>query len=293
MVAPVANVEQRRIWNETNAPRFFAIRDPLERSLAPFGLAAMDALAPAPGESALDVGCGFGTTSRELARRVGPSGRVLGMDICEPFIAAAGAKPLPNVQYLCEDAQTHVFEPVFDICFSRFGVMFFEDPPAAFASLCRALRPGGRFAAVVWGAPEQNVWVEIQLRVLRGHLPIPPTVVTAVPGPFSLADPLAFQRLLARAGFADPRVRPLHLPYVAGATVEDSARLLLQLGPSATVLREAGEAAERLRPVIVADLCEALVPWAGPRGIELPATALLACAAREVGAREGLSAHSR
>ena len=140
----MANEEQRRIWNEVNAPRFFAIRDQLEESLGPFGRAAIDALAPVRGDSALDVGCGFGATTTDLAFRVGPSGRVLGVDLCEPFLAAARAEAPRNVRYLSVDAQTHVFDTAFDLCFSRFGVMFFDDPPAAFANLGRALAPPTR-----------------------------------------------------------------------------------------------------------------------------------------------------
>ena len=276
----MANDEQRRIWNEVNAPRFFAIREALERSLAPYGEAAIDALAPVPGDSALDVGCGFGSTTRELARRIGPSGRVSGIDLSEPFIAAARSEAPSNVRYLCADAQTHTFESSFDLCFSRFGVMFFEDPAAAFANLRRALRPGGRFAVVAWASPEQNAWVEVPLRVLRAHLPTPPAAALAGPGPFSLADPVAFERLLAEAGFAQSRVQVLDLPYFAGATVQEAARLLLQLGPAAAVLREAGDEGKRLQPAVAADLCDALAPWSGPRGVELPAAALLATAGR-------------
>jgi len=275
----VANEEQRRIWNELNAPRFFAVRAELERSLAPFGHAAIDALAPHPGESALDVVCGFGSTTADLAARVGPSGRVLGIDLCEPFLAAARAEAPRNAKYLCVDAQTHAFDSPFDLCFSRFGVMFFDDPPAAFANLRRALRPGGRFAAVVWAAPRQNAWVELPVRVLAAYLP--PSPPPAGPGPFSLADPGAFQQLLTRAGFSRPRVVPLSVPYFAGATVEAAALLLLQLGPAAAVLRDAGDAAKPLRPRIEADLRTALAPFLGPRGVELPAAAFIATAARD------------
>jgi len=248
----MANEDQKRIWNEVNAPRFFAVRGELEKSLAPFGRAAIDALAPAAGDSALDVGCGFGATTRELASRVGSSGRVLGIDVCEPFLAAARAEAPGNVRYLRADAQTHSFDAPFHLCFSRFGVMFFDDPPAAFANLRRTLRPGGRLAAVVWATPLQNAWVEVPLRVVTAYLPPPPP--TAGPGPFSLADPAHFERLLVRAGFSQPRITPLSLPYVAGPTIEAAARLLLQLGPAAAILRDAGDASERLRPPIEADL---------------------------------------
>jgi SAM-dependent methyltransferase len=275
----VANEEQRRIWNEVNAPRFFGIRDALETALAPFGRAAIDALAPAQGESALDVGSGFGCATRELALRLGPSGSVLGIDLCEPFLAAARAEAPGNVRYLSADAQTHAFDASFDLCFSRFGVMFFDDPPAAFANLRRALRPRGRFAAAVWASPRQNAWVEVPLRVVTAYLPPPPP--TSGPGPFSLAVSAHFEQLLARAGFSRPRVAALGLPYLAGATVEAAAAFLLQVGPAAAILRDAADASASLRPRIEADLRAALVPFSGARGVELPALALLATASRD------------
>src|SRR5438067_1110712 len=199
-----------------------------------------------------------------------------------PLPCAARAEPPANVRYLSADAQTQAFDTAFDLCFSRFGVMFFDDPPAAFANLRRALRPGGRFAAVVWAPARQNAWVEVPLRVVTAYLPPPPP--TSGPGPFSLSDPALLEQLLAGAGFSRPRVTPLSLPYPSGATVEAAARLLLQLGPSAAILRDAGEATERLRPVIEADLRAALVPFATPRGIELPAMALVATASRDASA---------
>jgi SAM-dependent methyltransferase len=275
----VPNEEQKRMWNEVNAARWIAVRDALEKALAPFGRAAIDALAPTAGESALDVGCGFGATTLELAGRVGPSGRVLGIDLSESFLAAARADAPANVQYLCADAQSHPFGASFDICFSRFGVMFFEDPPAAFANLCRALRPGGRFAAAVWASPRQNAWVDLPLRAVTTYLPPPPP--TSGPGPFSLADPALLERLLATAGFSRPHVAPLSLPYQGAATVEDAVRLLLQVGPAAAILRDAGEAGDRFRGRIEADLHTALAPFKGARGVELPAMALLATATRD------------
>jgi len=204
---------------------------------------------------------------------------LVGIDLSEPFIAAARSEAPSNVRYLCADAQTHTFESSFDLCFSRFGVMFFEDPAAAFANLCRALRPGGRFAVVAWESPEQNGWVEVPLRVLRAHLPAPPAAALAGPGPFSLADPVAFERLLAEAGFAQSRVQVLDLPYFAGATVQEAARLLLQLGPAAAVLREAGDEGKRLQPAVAADLCNALAPGRAARS-RIAAAALLATAGR-------------
>jgi len=213
------------------------MRRPLERALQPFGNVALDALAPRPGELALDVGCGFGETTVELARRCGTA---VGVDVSQPVLEIARAEAPLGVSYLCVDAQTHPFEQRFDLIFSRFGIMFFEQPAAAFANLRRAMKTGGRFAAVVWGPAAENEWVQIPLRVVRRHLRVPDPATG--PGPFSLGDPAAFSRLLSGAGFEDVSVRPLDLAF------EADAELLLKSGPAAAALREAGAAGEALRP---------------------------------------------
>jgi SAM-dependent methyltransferase len=209
---------------------------------------------------------------------VAPEGNVLGIDVSEPFITIARSEAPPNVRYLCADAQTHSFEMRFDLCLSRFGTMFFDDPAAAFANLRRALKPGGAFAAVTWGPLQQNAWVDVPLRIVRNYLP-GPTTPAAGPGPFSLSDRAALERLLTGAGFAQARVVPLPLPYAGGATIEDAVAFLLQVGPPSAILRAAGEAARPLLPRIEADLREALGPFSRPHGVELPAVALLATAA--------------
>ena len=239
----MANTEQVRVWNEVNPPRWIAMRGPLERALRAFGRAAMDALGPRPGELALDVGCGFGETTVELARRCGAA---IGVDVSQPMLAIAQAEAPKGVSYLCADAQTHAFEERFDLVFSRFGIMFFEDPAAAFANLRRSMRPAGRFAAVVWGLAAENEWAQLPIRVVGRHLALPAPSVG--PGPFSLGDPAAFSRLLSGAGFANVSVRPLDLPF------EGDAGLLLQAGPAAAALREAGAAGDSLRPMLEAEL---------------------------------------
>src|SRR5207253_10684801 len=158
------------------------------------------------------VGCGCGDTTVALARR---TGRALGVDVCEPFLRIAREEAVPGARYLLADAQTHRFEEQFDLCFSRFGLMFFEDPAAAFANLRSAMRPGGRFAAIVWGPWQENDWVSIPLRVLGRSLPV--SDPAPGPGPFGLSDRDALAQRLIGADFAEVSVTPIELPFEADA----------------------------------------------------------------------------
>ncbi|MFL5271994.1 MAG: hypothetical protein ACJ79E_08010, partial [Anaeromyxobacteraceae bacterium] len=145
-------------------------------------------------------------------------------------------------------------------------------------NLRRALRPGGRFAAVVWGPPAACAWVDLPLRAVRGVLRSVPDPATSGPGPFSLSDRATLLGLLSYAAFADVRVEPAELPFHCGETPEQAASFLLRFGPAAAALREAGPEGQRLRPGVEAVLRDALVRWRGPRGVELPSSQLFATA---------------
>src|SRR5262249_6517301 len=144
-------------------------------------------------ERVLDVGCGTGQTSIELARRAGPGGAVTGIDISAPMLARARARAADagarTVTFLDADAQTHRFDPAsLDVCFSRFGIMFFAAPDAAFANLRSALRPAGRLAFVCWQSMRDNPWMLVPLMAAAAHITLPPPPAPDAPGPFSFAD---------------------------------------------------------------------------------------------------------
>ncbi|MCA1827975.1 MAG: methyltransferase domain-containing protein [Myxococcales bacterium] len=224
----MANETQIKLWNESNAARWLKLGDAMTRPLEPFGQAAIEALTPRRGEKVLDIGCGTGETTRALAALTGDA---LGIDVCEPFVEIARSKG--GARYLLADAQTHRFDEQFDLLFSRFGVMFFDDPAAAFANLHSALRRGARVALAVWGPWQENQWAAIPIDVLRELMPAPDP---AGPGPFGLADEAKLRRVLA--GFANVSIQRLERPFEV-----DPAQLADQ-GPAAAVLRQSGASAE-------------------------------------------------
>src|SRR5258708_22941498 len=257
----MANAEQIRVWNEVNAERWIRLRGQLTGELAPFGEAAIAALDARPGETALDVGCGCGETTLALARRTGDA---LGSDSGAPFREVARREAALGARYLLADAQVQRFEEKFALCFSRFGLMFFEAPPAAFANLRSAMRAGGRLAAVTWGPFQENEWARLPLQIVQKHIAVPDRAPG--PGPFGLSDRETFTRLVRGAGFSEVNVSRLDLPFATNAS------LLLQTGPAAAALRRAGEAGDRLRPRLEAELRDALAGKA-LRGVALLASA--------------------
>src|SRR2546425_11062457 len=208
MAEPEANAEQIRYWNEAAGPKWVVFQKVIDAQIAPLGERAMDRAGIAPGERVIDVGCGCGGTTIALGGRVGPAGLVFGIDISAPMLERAAetarAAGLTNVRFENADAQTHRLSPgAFDIVYSRFGVMFFADPVAAFANLRAALRSGGRLAFVCWQALRQNPWLFLPLQAAAQHLTLPPPPAPHPPGPFAFADPERAPGILARAGVDD------------------------------------------------------------------------------------------
>ena len=173
------------------------------------------------GERVLDVGCGAGQTTREAARAAAP-GEVVGIDVSSAALDRAreltAAEGLDKVSYEEGDAQTHRLAPErFDVAISRFGVMFFADPAAAFANIARALRVGGRIVLLVWQPREANLW-----DVAIDHAIGPLAVANDDLDPFSLGDPTETERILTRAGFAEIRFEEVHEPMFFGDDVDEA-----------------------------------------------------------------------
>jgi SAM-dependent methyltransferase len=236
----------------------------------------METLGLQAGERVVDVGCGFGVTSVELAHRVGPGGRVLAVDVSAPMLARARARAanLPQVTFVEGDAQVHPFPPgEADALFSRFGVMFFADPVAAFANLRRALRAGGRLGFVCWQAMDRNPWRRVPVTAIARVLTLPPPPPPDAPGPFAFGDADRVRGILDGAGWHDVAVQPLETEVWLGATADLDAtvRFVLDAGPAASALRAAGD--RSLHAAVTDVVRGALAPFHQAGGVRMPAAA--------------------
>lgn len=205
----MSNDEQARFWSGSGGSTWIELQALMDRQLEPLGAASGDALGVVEGERVLDVGCGCGTTTVKLADAVGASGSVTGVDISEPMLAVARSSAPPNASFVAADAQEADLGGPFDAVFSRFGVMFFAEPVAAFANIGRAVRSGGRLAFVCWQSPRLNEFFSgigaIGNAVLGPMEPMPATA----PGPFAFADPDHVRAVLAGSGWSSVAVDDL------------------------------------------------------------------------------------
>ena len=278
------NAEQIEYWNEVSGARWVDMNDVIDAQIAPLGEAGIAAAKPLRGENVLDVGCGCGQTSLQLAERVGEAGRVLGLDISAVMLERARERAsqagLSQLEFRNADAQTESFAGDFDLLFSRFGVMFFASPEAAFTNLLSALRPGGRLRCVTWQALGANPWMQVPLAAAAKHLPpggAPPD--PTAPGPFSFADPVRVEGILKVAGFEDVAHESLERELLVGGgrSLDDTVSFVAQLGPAGAALRGADD---ELRAKVLSEIRAALEPYHDGAGVKMPAACWIVSARR-------------
>ena len=239
------NNEQAEFWSQL-APTWLENEDRIEQVGALPGELAMDRLGVAPGQRVVDLGCGSGRTTLELAARVGPSGNVVGVDISAEMLARGRerAAGLGNVEFVHADVQVYdLGEARFDAAYSRFGVMFFADPVAAFANVRRALRPGGVLSFVCWQGVFDNEWMLVPGAAVAGVTgSLPPMPGPDEPGPFALADPGRVHAVLGAAGFGSVEVVP-HADQVVISEdgISEAVTASVQVGGVREALREADD----------------------------------------------------
>jgi SAM-dependent methyltransferase len=224
-VSEIVNVDQAASWDGPEGSHWSTNADRYDTSLREHLRLLEGAARIGAGESVLDIGCGNGTSTLDAARAAAP-GRVVGIDLSTAMLergrAGASAAGLTNVEFVAGDAQVHPFEPAsFDVAISRFGVMFFADPVAAFTNVARAVKPGGRIAWIVWRPLAENEFFSsVRAAVAVGRdLPSPPA---GVPSPFGLADPDHTERTLREAGFTSIELVAVDARYYAGSDADDA-----------------------------------------------------------------------
>lgn len=199
------------VWDDLVGDPWIRFDEVIDRHGGPFGTAAMDALEPLAAATALDVGCGTGSTTWALADRVGPNGRAIGVDLSDTFLAAARLRRErdPRVSFVHGDAAEVRTDDELDCLFSRFGIMFFPEPVAAFAHLRSLVRPGGRMAFACWQGPGENPWMSAPVMASASVLGPPQLPPPGAPGPFAFAAADTVHAVLADAGWSAIEVEGL------------------------------------------------------------------------------------
>jgi len=276
------NVSQIENWDGPGGQHWVAEAERYDRMTRSFGAQIIEAAAPRPGERVLDVGCGNGAVALAVSDLVAPSGSVTGLDISGPMLAyarrRAEAAGIASVSFCKGDAQVYPLpQASFDAVVSRFGVMFFDDPVAAFANIGRALRPGGRLVFTCWRDLMVNDWLMVPAAAALQHVPMPDLGQPGAPGPFSLADPERVDQVLRDAAFAQIVTEEVVRPMPMGSSADDVLAFMRGTEMAQVLMTGVDPGtAERAWTAIKA----ALQAHAEPGGITLAGTAWLVAARR-------------
>jgi SAM-dependent methyltransferase len=277
-----ANAQQLAFWNGPGSEMWVVRQKQMDAALAPVLVALMAHAAPAAGERVLDIGCGTGESVLALADAVGPAGHVTGLDISAPMLdlARTRAADRANVTLILGDAAAHSFAPAqADLLFSRFGVMFFGDPVAAFANMHAGLRQGGRVAFACWQKAAANPWVRVPQQAVAPLLPPMPPADPGLPGQFAFGDAARVAAILTASGFAAPEFTPFEFPMPVGRTLDDAVQRSGDFGATGRLLAEQPASVQQAAR---AALRAALAPHANAEGlVALPGATWLVSARKK------------
>lgn len=230
------NADQADFWGGDAGHKWVAQQASLDAQMLPVLDGVIDRAGLIKGQHVLDVGCGTGQSALVAAQRVGNSGHVLGVDISSPMLelAIARTKDIPQATFKCADAAVYDF-PVaqFDRVISRFGVMFFADPVAAFTNIVESMKPGGRMVFATWGQIDRNPWFTLPARIAKAEIGPIPKSDPDDPGPFSLRDITKVENILREAGLVNVVGEAVDLGLQLPGGAAEIARLVRDIGPAA------------------------------------------------------------
>ena len=258
------NAEAIQAWDGPLYDRWIKFRHIVTTGLGAHGDAALRLVPPQEGQRVLDIGCGLGDTTQQIAAMVGPQGEAVGVDAAENFIETATAETaelgVENAKFFVADVQTDPLGGPYDMAFSRMGTMFFISPVAAMRNVRESLVPGGKLTMVVWRRREDNLWMYRAQQIVEGIVQKPEEYEepTCGPGPFSMAGADTTSDILTHAGFTDISLTRSDLDIMGGTTLDEALDLVMSIGPAGEILRLQGDRAAHLLPKVDAALREGL-----------------------------------
>ena len=264
---PGVNAEAIQAWDGPLFDSFVKFRDIVTTGLGAHGNEALRLNPPQEGERVLDVGCGFGDTTQQIAGLVGPSGEAVGVDAAAKFIDAATQEAkdagVGNASFLVADVQTDPLNGPYDRAFSRMGTMFFVSPVAALRNVRESLVPGGELCMVVWRRREDNLWLYRAQQIVEAIVPRPEEYdePTCGPGPFSMANADTVTDQLMYAGWENISLHRCDIEILGGNDLDQALDLVMSIGPAGEILRLQGDRAAHLVPQVETALREGLAEY--------------------------------
>jgi SAM-dependent methyltransferase len=261
------NAEAIQAWDGPLFDRFVQFRHILVAGLGAHGDEALRLNPPQEGQRILDIGCGFGDTTQQIAALVGPNGEAAGVDAAENFISASIAEAeeagVDNARFLVADVQVDDLGGPYDAAFSRMGTMFFISPVAALRNVRKSLVPGGQLTMVVWRRREDNEWLYRAQEVVEGIVSRPEEYdePTCGPGPFSMANADTVTDQMIAAGFEGISLRRCDLPILGGNNMDEALEIVKAIGPAGEILRLLGDRAQEYLPTVDAALRESFAEF--------------------------------
>ena len=266
-------------WNEILVPKWNTFRHLLSGNGAVHSEMAYDHFEIKPGDKVLDIGCGYGETCIEIGNIVGPEGEVLGLDCTQAFLDIANkerdASGLTNVKFVLGDAMTYDLpENYYDVVYSRFGVMFFQNIVFALKNAHKTLKPGGVVCMIVWRTIADNPCWGMAKDIALKHLPPPgENAQTCGPGPFALADEETTRAMLNAAGFEDILLfKRNDADVCVGTSMEEAIDFQILVGPSGEIIREAQALGQEKLPHIREEMKNSMTPHEKADGVYLPSS---------------------